>query len=458
MRELTSFCCGKRTKSAMVVSAVPKHYNKSGKGMPKLRVGMPPWLKHHSQKMDPCLRRGDIISQHKVTILISVFTLFGFLGLIYGDGSNIRLENTDQKGRQEKSVAQRVAGREFPSVFQAWNGADNIAEDRLKTIARHDLMWHSVEWFGLEWDKNPKGLADQLRPESLVEGKKKRAALLALNPNMILIAEIRYRDAHRGFLPTDHRWWARDKNGQRKKGWEEGQYFLLDYANPDYRRHVAKRVRAVVESGAVDGVLLDWWQDDDDRLALVKEIRKAIGEDYLILGNANDRITPQTGSYLNGYFMECYRSKTVQDWERIGRTVSWAAKNLRPPRIVCVESWYHKSRDDLNLMRAITTLTLTHSNGYCLFSDPNPLPTADHRHNWYPFWNRSLGKPIGEGIQQGDGTYHREFDRGIVVYNPMGNKEVIVEFNEPCISQATGKKEKKHKLSSFDGDIYLKSK
>jgi len=46
------------------------------------------------------------------------------------------------------------------------------------------------------------------------------------------------------------------------------------------------------------------------------------------------------------------------------------------------------------LMRAVTTLTLTHGNGCCLFSDPNPLPTRDHLHNWHAFWNKSLGNRL----------------------------------------------------------------
>jgi hypothetical protein len=38
---------------------------------------------------------------------------------------------------------------------------------------------------------------------------------------------------------------------------------------------------------------------------------------------------------------------------------------------------------------------LVFSNGYALFSDPNSLPTPDHLHDWYPFWDKSLGKPAG---------------------------------------------------------------
>ena len=203
--------------------------------------------------------------------------------------------------------------------------------------------------------------------------------------------------------------------------------------------------------------MLDWWVDDKDRLELVKAIRKTIGDKVLILANANDRKTPLTASYLNGYFMECYRSESVDDWKLISDTLLWSEKNLRSPHINCLETWYHNSRQDLNLMRAITTLCLTHSNGYCLFSDPNPLPTPDHLHDWYSFWNKSLGKPIADGKTREDNTTIREFEKGTVVYNPMGGNTATLIFPEARTSVTTGKYSRKHILNRTDGDIYLKS-
>jgi hypothetical protein len=358
---------------------------------------------------------------------------------------------------KERSIGERVGGRDFPSVFQAWGQADNLkGEDELAVAARHDLLWHGVEWYGLVWDKRPSGLAGAFRPESIEDGRETRRALLELNPNMILIAEIRYRDASRRFLPAGHKWWRRDEDGNLVKGWEEGRFIQLDFDNPEFRERVARRARAVVESGVVDGVLLDWWSDDDSRLSLVKTVRQAIGSKHLIIANANDRTTPKTAPYINGYFMECYRSRTPKDWDRIEATLKWAEKNLCPPRVNCLETWYHNSRMDLNLMRAATTLTLTCSNGYCLFSDPNPLPTGDHRHNWYPFWNTSLGKPSSRGVTMPDKTIRREFENGTAVYNPMGNEAVTVVFDENRTSAAGGRTSKSHSLKSPDGDVYLK--
>jgi len=81
--------------------------------------------------------------------------------------------------------------------------------------------------------------------------------------------------------------------------------------------------------------MLDWWKDDADRLALVRLIRQRLGDAPLILVNANDRTTPQTAPFINGYFMECYRTVTAEDWRRVSETLVWAEANLRRPHINC---------------------------------------------------------------------------------------------------------------------------
>lgn len=356
-----------------------------------------------------------------------------------------------------KTLPRRIADRTFPSVFQAWNPAENLrGEDPLVTAARHDLIFHGPGYFGLQWNKRPAGLATGFTPASIARAREKRRRLLQLNSSLVLLAEVRYRDAWKGFLPDGHKWWMY-KDGKPVSGWTEGDFLKLDYRNAGFRKHVAARCKAVVHTGAVDGVMLDWWRDDEHRLALVKAVRAAVGPDTLILVNANDRTTPRTARYVNGYFMECYGSRTQRDWKRIAHTLTWAEKNLRPPRINCLETWYHRSRRDLNLMRATTTLSLTHSDGYCLFSDPNRLPKPDHLHDWYPFWTKSLGRPLGPGKTRPDQATQRQFDNGTVVYNPRGNQPVTVTFPEDRTSLAGGVRGRKHVLPAADGDIYLKA-
>jgi hypothetical protein len=359
--------------------------------------------------------------------------------------------------RRELTLGRRIGSRTYPSVFMAWNPADNLkGEDPLTTAARHDLLFHAPEFFGLRWNNPYQGLATGFTPDSIDRARAIRRTLLERNPHMVLLAEIRYRDASRAFLPPDHPWWKRDSDGKPEIGWAEGRYIKLDFADPDYQKQVAVQARAAVATGVVDGVMLDWWQDDADHLALIQRVRAAIGRRALILVNANDRQIPQTAPYVNGLFMECYRSADVEDWTRIADTLRFAESHLRRPHINCLETWYHSSRNDLNLMRATTCLALTLSNGYCLFSDPNPLPTPDHLHNWYPFWEKTLGRPRGPGRTYPDGAIRRVFEHGTVVYNPPGNLPAAIKFREERTSVASGATSRTQSVDAWDGDIFLK--
>ena len=60
------------------------------------------------------------------------------------------------------------------------------------------------------------------------------------------------------------------------------------------------------------------------QLGMADQLRQALGDEALFLANANDRKTPQPAPYLNGYFMECYKSQTKQDWQQITETLAWA--------------------------------------------------------------------------------------------------------------------------------------
>ena len=106
-------------------------------------------------------------------------------------------------------------------------------------------------------------------------------------------------------------------------------------------------------------------------------------------------------------------------------------------------------------MRATTTLALTESNGYCLFADPDPLPTPDHLHDWYPFWDKSLGRPLAPGVHEPDGCWMRKFTRGIAVYNPTGNRPVHLRFNVLYRSCATGLIVNMLDIPPGDGDLFV---
>jgi hypothetical protein len=355
-------------------------------------------------------------------------------------------------------IRDRVANRDFPSIFMAWGKATNLSEEPLTTAVRHDLIFHGPAYFKLRWNDDKTGLATGFTPESIQEGLQFRQELLRKNPNLLLLAEIRYRDAPRNYLPADHAWWLRDSTGRLVYGWEEGGFIRLDLRNPTFQEQVARQAAAAVQSGVVDGIMIDWWNEGEmggARVGLLAKIRAAIGPDALILVNSNDREVPRSAPYVNGLFMECFRSKTPEQWDKIGRTLRWADATLRQPRVNCLETWFANSRQDLNRMRATTTLVLTQSDGYALFGDPNELPTPDHLHDWYPFWDARLGKPTGTGQKQADGAWIRRFSGGSALYNPMGNKPVTVTFSSDKTSAASGKRGRTFVVEPNDGDLFL---
>ena len=365
---------------------------------------------------------------------------------------------------QSLTISEKLASRDFPSVFQAWNMADNLpGEPTEQTISRHDLFFTSAYGLKLVWDNQLEGLATGFTLESLKEAKSYKKLLQDYNPNIITIVEIRYRDSPSSYLPADSKWWMRDQSGKLVYGWEEGGFIRTELRDSSFQNQIARQAAAVIRTGIADGVMLDWWDEKEypeARLSILKKIRKNIEDEGLILLNSNQEEIPMSAPYANGIFMECWDSsdESVDKWKKYQSTLEWAEKNMRKPQINCLETWLKDTRNELNRMRATTVLALTRSNGFCLFSDPNPLPTPDHLHNWYPFYNAKLGKPAEPGTKRTDQAWQRRYSNGTAVYNPLGNSPISVLFEKKHKSVTTGKISKTHQIAEFDGDIFLITK
>lgn len=399
--------------------------------------------------------------------------VYGLVNIIATAGS-MRFEEytiSDERGNDTKptiapsvpgDISGRINSRTYPSIFQAWGRATNLNEPPLITDARHDLIWGGPDYYNLEWDTDSVGgyqmLAKDFTSSSIAQGLTKRQELLNLNPNIILMLNIIYRDAEDSYLPPDHEWWLRDSLGNRILGWSGGStpWYLTDLHNASFRAHIVNRVRGAITTGIFDGVLLDWWANEDgDRIRLLDSVRAEVGDSILIIVNPNDNEVPLSAPFINGLFMETGTATTVADWNKIEQTLRWAEANVLEPRINCLEGWYENSRNDLDRMRAITTLSLTRSDGYCLFSEPNSAPGVDHKHDWYSFWDKTLGRPTDVGVVRPDNSITRQYENGIVLYNPLGNNPVTIEFNDSHTSLATGNSANVHQVSPQDGDIFI---
>lgn len=376
----------------------------------------------------------------------------------------------------QKSIADRVADRNFPSVFQAWYGIDmpeypqDELEQRLAAAAKHDLLWEEplsqlgeeVDLvLGLVWEGQHHGLSRSFTEESLQQALANKRRLLELNPNMIFLLEIRWRDAPMSFLPEDSQFWKRDSSGQIVKGWLGGwePFYMLDYDNEAFQSNVAEQARVALESGVYDGIMLDW----SGHLPIIKKVREAIGKEGLIIVNIHDDIEDgkKYQPYINGSFMELnpldstsiFNKSNKRNWDTTRDALVWFEENLQEPRINCLEVW--GDRKDASRMRATTTLGLTHSNGYVLYGDPNPLKTPDHLHDWYPFWDVELGEPLSDVSQRSDGAYQREFEGGTVIYNHLGNGLVTIKFDKNKKRASNGSIGQQFEINHRDGDIFL---
>ena len=387
------------------------------------------------------------------------------------------------------SASDRITTRTFPSIFQGWNPAENLnktisnaapiptiplnsIESSTATLARHDLLWHVPSFYHLAWsNRQYQGLSTDFTAISIPLAQKMRADLLAANPHMIILAEIRYHDGPQGYLPDDSPWWLRDSAGNRIPANKtiSGAWYNLDYSNPDFQDLVAKQCLAVMQTQAFDGCMFDWWYENAGRLQLIQKVRNAVGSSAIIVANVNGYQPAQTGPYINGTYMEGMLPKAnggLYDWHTAAANLLWAANHLKQPSFTALDAWYEDpsldatslGRNNVSLMRFTTTLSLTHSDGYVLFGDPNSLPTGDHLHDWYPFWNRSLGRPTGPlGQTQADGSFVRTFDNGVAICNPPENVTVKVHFDSIYASQTTGESGTDFSVPPGDGDIFLKA-
>jgi hypothetical protein len=367
------------------------------------------------------------------------------------------------------NIKARKEAKQFPSLFQVWNGFQDTAKDSVYNQkyekhykAENDLFMTGPWYYGLEFDSPSlfTGEGTVLKPESIVRGLAIRDSLLQLNPNLILIGEVRYYDAQLDFLPATSPFWVKGTDGKPKQNPDccPG-YALLDWNLPAYQKQVASRAKAILASGVVDGIFLDW--ATDDRFDFFKAIRDSIGPDAIIYGNSNTSYREKLTPLMNGIFMEGLDSNTPLEWEAIRDVVSRSQLNLREPKLITFESWGNKKFDtsyakELSKMRATITLMMTQSDGYSIYYPDNSDIFNDHWHPWYDFYEVNVGSPIGPGALQPDGSYRREFKNGIAIYNPPLNaKEVTVIFPGIMVRKSTGLKGTTFKIPFYDGDIFI---
>ncbi len=411
------------------------------------------------------------------------------------------------------AVGPRIKERGYPSIFAAWSGNDilnlpNLSDD--EKLIYHDLFWGGLG-FHLQWHPTPEGFRLFGRID---DAYWKREYLLSQNPNFIRLVSFDYTDADPGDYPEDWPYWIRDKNGNRVRVYADASDFLIDFTHPAVQDILVQKAVAVAKCGLYDGIFLGQWEEgqatlNNDkgvyyrsveaegsaRISLVRRIRKVIGDDFLIIVETHQRPAPLSAPYVNGMFMEAIPDAQNTGYTHAGlreieSTLLWSEQNLRDPQINALEGRGISlepadSPRNQQTMRVITTLSLTHSDGYVCYNigvsgiiheheyeiwpghEREHIEGKSHLHNhqhyWYDFYDAPLGRPVGKKAQlyhnpnghAVEGLFMREFTNGWAVYNRSGKEQDI-----QLPMQATGVASRtigvNHTLSDLDGEIYLK--
>ena len=402
------------------------------------------------------------------------------------------------------SPISRIQARDYPSVFQAWDNLIGYEKDEqtwkntepsddemlyTERLAKHDLHWSP--FFGLRWDTSEAqptyGLSTQLGGE-LEEAKAIRQQRLALNPNMLFLVEVRiHNHLQASAFPSDSGFWLRDGNNRiiANNNSENPMNFL----NPDLQNLLIERIVAVAKCGLHDGIMIDGFNSngigfvdrpfhsatDEEIIAattrILRETRARVRENFLILVNTNRTKPTAYTEYINGTFMETGHdsngSYTHEGLRRIEDTLIWAETQLREPQINCLEgegvgTSPPNSPENRRWMRVFTTMSLTLSDGYVLYTDGTRFIAPSfphHAHIWYDFWDAALGQPVGEKAQldeNREGLFIREFTNGWAVYNRSGKSQEI-HLPEQAAGVESGLRNITHIIPDLDGEIYLKS-
>ena len=397
-------------------------------------------------------------------------------------------------------IRPRIENRTYPSIFQV-TCAYIINRPELSWMESIAYDLFSCGLFGAEFFQGPDGLVLRLHEKSQeAEGIRKR------RPNILFLASIGFHGAGVDEYPEDSPYYFRDKSGNRIIETRWGTVALLDFRHPDIQKRFIDQARELSRCGIFDGIAIDKWASTghgdmprEEHVAakdrMIQGIRDAVDDDFLILVTTGNDIIPTRhhAEYINGFFMETSENYeggyTHAHLARIENTLSWAEENLREPQINClagrgVRNELLDSPRNLQWMRLWTTMSLTHSDGYVMFTrganllhPPHPWEFSPghedahaqgvpHSHQnqkyWYDFYDADLGRPVGgdetkaQLYENRDGLFIREFTNGWAVYNRSG-KEQEIELPQAVSGWNSGvEHQRQHTLADLDGEIYLK--
>ena len=396
-------------------------------------------------------------------------------------------------------IQDRIDNRNLPSVVLAWDdgimnrGGDwwDLSIPYDERVAFHDLYFGGMR-FGAHF--RPTSAGYQIIGD-LPNAIARREKLLAQNPNMLFITEIRIwsvdPNSNHSAYPEDWVGWLTDADGNVVTARSPNTY-VIDIRLPEVQDAIIEQAISVAKCGLYDGIFFDgWWEggiplagnwnadgfpqfyevvNAEILVSILQRIRANVRDDFLIMFNSNRRQMPNSVSYINGSFMETFPPEsgyTRADIIEIEGSLIWYEANVREPKINCLRGLGigtepPDSPKNRQWMRLFTTMSLTLSDGYALYT----LGTIGgqqqyQKHIWYPFWDAELGQPIGLKAQRYqediEGLYIGAFTNGWAVYNRSGQAQTITLPSSATSVSDRGNNAVSitHLLPDLDGEIYI---
>ena len=238
---------------------------------------------------------------------------------------------------------------------------------------------------------------------------------------------------------------------------EYGVTKAMNIVDPEFQKAFAEESHVFSEKG-LHGLLLDWWHIhhptpwrgtrlENAMIGMTDEIRRKVGDDFLILGNTNWRKNSNLVSPMNGVFLELYKEPysrsdnfSFTEIAEMEELIKFHEKHLRYPKLIAFEPWRitdksdptnRTSEDNLRFARLYSAMaTVIPEHGYILYADNNPdFDDGDHDHHYYDVYSVDLGKPVSKYTPITEGVAYKKFEDGYIAFNRLDN-DVTVNFGE----------------------------
>ncbi len=370
---------------------------------------------------------------------------------LVGTGSNsqeltaLKVENKHLKNFK-KSINEKLQNRGTINVFRAWTGGKETSWDRTNpNIHRYNLYWNVFDGRDTPMEKFS-GVASSTK----------------VSPNLLNLHAIKWNmnytytefDDYPGIdrYITKKKWFHEDEHGETVtvKFWDDSY--------PSYLSELAKD--SLLKNNA-DGIMLDWWQDKQllkstgllifqakkATTNIAKSLRNALGDHAIILGNVGWTFNKTTTKYINGVFLELYKSPGVERYNtneifKMESLLSFYDQNLHSPRLIAMAPWRVSklndplaippdSKENIKYAKLFTAMAIVvPENGYILYSDNNwDTDDEDYGSVYYDFYDFDIGKPTSKYIKVGSGFGYKEHQRGFIAYNINSSKKTLTRAN-----------------------------